>query len=108
MALQRGELSLCVYPHSLCVSFLVPHHFIPRSSFLQVACPEITILSGDDSLSLPLCSIGGKGVISVLSNIAPAAVKAAIDAALAGEYARAQELHLAMFPIMKVGSRVGG
>ena len=86
----------------------MPHHFIPRSSFLQVACPEITILSGDDSLSLPLCSIGGKGVISVLSNIAPAAVKAAIDAALAGEYARAQELHLAMFPIMKVGSRVGG
>lgn len=68
---------------------------------IKVACPEITILSGDDSLSLPLCSIGGKGVISVLSNIAPAAVKAAIDAALAGEYARAQELHLAMFPIMK-------
>ena len=106
MALQRGELSLCVLPPFI-VCFISRASSL-HSSFLQVACPEITILSGDDSLSLPLCSIGGKGVISVLSNIAPAAVKAAIDAALAGEYARAQELHLAMFPIMKVGSRVGG
>lgn len=62
---------------------------------------DITILSGDDSLTLPLMSIGGKGVISVLSNIIPDRVKALTTAALAGDYTSARRLHVEMFPLFK-------
>lgn len=62
---------------------------------------DITLISGDDSLTLPLMSIGGKGVISVLSNLMPAKVKALTAAALAGDFAQARRLHLALFPVCK-------
>ena len=61
----------------------------------------ITILSGDDSLTVPLMSIGGKGVISVLSNLVPDRVKAMVDAAGAGDFATARQLHVALFPLFK-------
>lgn len=59
------------------------------------------IISGDDSLTLPLMSIGGRGVISVLSNLLPAKVKALTAAALAGDFALARRLHLDLFPLCK-------
>ncbi len=62
---------------------------------------DITILSGDDSLTLPLMSIGGKGVISVLSNIIPDKIKALTAAALAGDFAGARQYHLELFPLFK-------
>lgn len=63
---------------------------------------DITIVSGDDSLTLPLMSVGGKGVISVLSNIIPARVKALTAAALAGDYTTARKVHAEIFPLTKV------
>ena len=60
-----------------------------------------TILSGDDSLTLPLMSIGAKGVISVLSNLIPREVAALVAATLEGDYARAREAHLRLFPLFK-------
>ena len=72
------------------------------SEIAHLCDPEkFTILSGDDSLTLPLVSVGGKGVISVLSNLMPARVKAVGDAALAGNFAEARKLHLELFPIYK-------
>jgi len=72
------------------------------SEIAHLCDPEkFTILSGDDSLTLPLAAVGGKGVISVLSNLLPDKVKALADAALAGDLARAQKLHLSLFPIFK-------
>jgi 4-hydroxy-tetrahydrodipicolinate synthase len=62
---------------------------------------DLTILSGDDSLTLPLMSVGGKGVISVLSNIIPARVKALTAAGLKGDFAAARKLHLELFPLFK-------
>lgn len=62
---------------------------------------DITILSGDDSLTLPLMSIGAKGVISVVSNLLPAKVKAMTAAALAGDWDGARRLHLELFPLFK-------
>ena len=62
---------------------------------------DLTVLSGDDSLTLPLMAIGAKGVISVLANIAPARVRELTDAALAGDAATARQLHLALFPLFK-------
>ncbi len=62
---------------------------------------DLTILSGDDSLTLPMIAVGGRGVISVLSNLLPARVKAMVDAALAGRTDEARRLHLELFPLCK-------
>lgn len=55
---------------------------------------RLTVLSGDDSLTLPMMSVGGKGVISVASNVAPKAVADMVHAALRGDWTTAQALHL--------------
>ena len=60
---------------------------------------DITVLSGDDGLTLPLMSIGGKGVISVLSNLLPARVKQMVDTGLSGDFAGAAAQHLELFPL---------
>lgn len=62
---------------------------------------HFSIISGDDSLTLPLMSIGGTGVISVLSNLMPAKIKALVDAGLAGDFDQARALHLELFGLCK-------
>lgn len=62
---------------------------------------DITILSGDDSLTLPLASVGGKGVISVAANIVPKDVKALTTAILADDFVTARELHFKLFDLCK-------
>jgi 4-hydroxy-tetrahydrodipicolinate synthase len=62
---------------------------------------DITVLSGDDGLTLPLISIGAKGLISVASNLVPAKVKALVQAALAGNLAAAREAHHGLFPLVR-------
>ncbi|MDD5260731.1 MAG: 4-hydroxy-tetrahydrodipicolinate synthase [Methylacidiphilales bacterium] len=67
---------------------------VDRVSRLRQALPDaFDILSGDDSLTVPFMSVGARGVISVASNLIPAEVKTMTDAALAGDYARAEALH---------------
>lgn len=60
-----------------------------------------TVLSGDDSLTVPIMAVGGKGVISVASNIVPAKVSRMTTAALKGDYATAAKLHTDLFELMK-------
>jgi 4-hydroxy-tetrahydrodipicolinate synthase len=62
---------------------------------------DITVLSGDDSLTLPLMSIGAKGVISVASNLVPTKIKAITQFALTGNFASAREVHHEVFPLIK-------
>ena len=62
---------------------------------------RITVVSGDDSLTLPLMSVGGKGVISVIANIIPKETAEMTRAALNGDWKRARELNLRMFPLCK-------
>jgi 4-hydroxy-tetrahydrodipicolinate synthase len=65
-------------------------------------CPrEFILLSGDDFTSMPTVFVGGKGVISVVSNIHPQGMSQLMEASLAGDIARAQELHYRLFPLMK-------
>lgn len=64
------------------------------------AC-DITVLSGDDSMAVPHISVGAKGVISVLANIAPAAVAEMVDAARACDLKTAQRLHHKYFKLTK-------
>ncbi|MDD5011895.1 MAG: 4-hydroxy-tetrahydrodipicolinate synthase, partial [Phycisphaerae bacterium] len=62
---------------------------------------DITILSGDDSLTLPIASVGGKGVISVVANIVPADVKAMTDLLLEGDFVSARKWHNKLFKLCK-------
>ncbi len=62
---------------------------------------DLTVLSGDDSITLPLMSIGGRGVISVVGNIVPRDMIALIDAFEAGNLAEAQEWHHKLFPLCR-------
>jgi 4-hydroxy-tetrahydrodipicolinate synthase len=62
---------------------------------------DITVLSGDDSLTLPMMSIGARGVISVASNLLPTRVKALTQLTLTGNFAAAREVHQDLFPLIK-------
>ncbi len=62
---------------------------------------DITILSGDDSLTLPICSVGGSGVISVLANILPGEVRKLCDYITDFDMAAACTQHLRLFPLFR-------
>jgi 4-hydroxy-tetrahydrodipicolinate synthase len=62
--------------------------------------PEFTVLSGDDSLTLPVMALGGEGVISVVSNATPRAMARLVDACAAGDFATARGLHRRLQPWM--------
>jgi 4-hydroxy-tetrahydrodipicolinate synthase len=62
---------------------------------------DITVLSGDDSLTLPFISVGAEGIISVASNLYPKEVVQLVNAALAGEAAKATKLHRKLYPVFK-------
>lgn len=63
--------------------------------------PSFAVLSGDDGLTLPLLSLGGDGVVSVVSNLAPKEVKAMVDAGLKGKFDEARKMHFRLLPIFK-------
>ena len=65
------------------------------------ALTDLTILSGDDSLTLPMMSVGGKGVVSVVGNIVPRDMKALVAAFAAGDVAGAQRWHRKLFPLCR-------
>lgn len=70
------------------------------ASEIAASC-DLTILSGDDSLTLPLASVGAKGVISVVANIVPADVKAMTDLILEGDFVQALKWHKKLFTLSK-------
>ncbi len=71
------------------------------SEILTLVPPSFTVLSGDDSLTLPMMAAGAKGVISVVSNIAPKATAELCALFLKGKTDAAAKLHLKMFPLIK-------
>jgi 4-hydroxy-tetrahydrodipicolinate synthase len=73
---------------------------LDQASEIAMRC-DITIISGDDSLTLPLASVGGKGVISVVANIVPADVKAMTDLILEGDFVSALKWHKKLFALSK-------
>jgi 4-hydroxy-tetrahydrodipicolinate synthase len=66
-----------------------------------VAMTDLTVLSGDDSLTLPLLSIGARGVISVVGNIVPQDMMALVAAFEAGDIRKAQSWHRKLFPLCR-------
>lgn len=73
---------------------------LEQASKILTLC-DITVVSGEDSLTLPLLSVGAKGVISVVANIVPADVKAMIEAFNAGNVTETTERHLRLFPLCR-------
>lgn len=69
-------------------------------SDLRFKC-SITVLSGDDSLSLPMMAVGARGVVSVVSNLVPAMVREMIDSALSGDFRTAGEMHFRLLPVVR-------
>lgn len=63
--------------------------------------PDFALLSGDDSLTLPIMSVGGHGVVSVVSNIVPEAVASLTAACLRGDFATARSIHHRLFDLCR-------
>lgn len=69
---------------------------------VRAACgEEFSILSGDDPMTLPVIALGGQGVISVASNVAPGAVSEMVSALLSGDYERGRDLHYELLPLFR-------
>ena len=66
-----------------------------------MASCDIGVMSGDDSLTLPLMALGADGVVSVAANVAPARVKAIVSAALKGDFAAARAAHRAIMELVR-------
>jgi len=71
------------------------------SKVVELCGDDFDVLSGDDFTVLPILAVGGKGVISVVSNIIPGDMAAMIDAFEAGDLEKARNLHFRMSPIME-------
>ena len=75
---------------------------LDQISHVVAACPDdFAVLSGDDSLTLPLMSVGGKGVISTSSNVAPTKMKELVRRFDAGDSAGARALHHELLPLFE-------
>lgn len=66
---------------------------VDRVSAIKHRCPDFTVLSGDDSLALPMISVGAEGVISVASNVIPKEMGDMVRLALDGKFAEALTYH---------------
>ena len=73
---------------------------LDMASEIMAEC-DLPIVSGDDSLTLPLMSIGARGVISVASNLLPAQIKKMVALAASGNFAEAAIIHRRLFPLIK-------
>ena len=71
------------------------------SDIRRLCGEDFDILSGDDPMTLPLMALGGVGVISVASNVAPGAVSDLVNAMNSGDLARGRELHYRLLPLIR-------
>jgi len=72
------------------------------AAILNAVPDDFVVLSGDDAITLPLIALGGRGVISVVSNEIPADMARLTRLALVGDFAAAREIHRRMHPLMEV------
>ena len=72
---------------------------VDRVSAIKNLVPDFTVLSGDDSLALPMISVGAAGVISVASNVIPKEMGDMVRLALAGDFSKARALHAKYYPL---------
>lgn len=68
---------------------------------VQQCGPDFEVISGDDSLTLPIMAVGGVGSIGVLPNLAPKRMVELVDACRANDFVKARKLHYALLPVMQ-------
>jgi len=71
-------------------------------AILNLVSKDFLVLSGDDSLTLPLISLGGRGLISVASNEIPAEMTRLVQSALSGDFSEARRLHFQYLSLMDI------
>ena len=74
---------------------------VDRVSAIKAVLPDFTVLSGDDSLALPMISVGAEGVISVASNVIPKEMGDMVRLALAGDFVGARALHAKYYGLFR-------
>ena len=75
---------------------------LEQMQMIKHLCPkDFILLSGDDTLTLPVLSVGGSGVISVVANIIPSDVAKMVQSFLKRNFKEAQKLHTKIFPLAK-------
>ena len=72
---------------------------VERVSAIKNVVPDFTVLSGDDSLTVPMISVGAEGVVSVASNVIPRQMGDMVRAALAGDFSTARAMHAKYYPL---------
>lgn len=88
-------------PENTIVSVKEASGSLEQMTKIKYLCPDIDLLSGDDALTLPVLSIGGTGVVSVVANIVPSDVSKLVKSFLAGNFKEAVKLHYKLFPLIK-------
>lgn len=94
------EIVVRLAEHPLVAAIKEAGGSVDRVSALQDAC-SLTVLSGDDSLALPMMAVGARGVISVASNLIPAEISAMAALALQGDFAAALAIHRNYYPLFR-------
>ena len=69
------------------------------SEVIQLCGERMTVLAGDDALTLPMMAVGGKGVITVTANLAPAEMSQLVQSALSGRLEDARAKHFRLYPL---------
>ena len=69
------------------------------SEIIQLCGERITVLAGDDALTLPMMAVGGKGVITVTANLVPGDMANMVRAFMAGRLQEAKDLHYRLYPL---------
>ncbi|MBX3071550.1 MAG: 4-hydroxy-tetrahydrodipicolinate synthase [Thermomicrobiales bacterium] len=93
-----AETTLRLAEHPNIVAVKEASGNLEQISEIVIGAPEgFAVLSGDDALTLPVLSVGGHGVISVTSNIAPRAVSELVELGLSGDFAAARTRHQHLF-----------
>jgi 4-hydroxy-tetrahydrodipicolinate synthase len=72
------------------------------AAILNLVPEDFLVISGDDAVALPLIALGGRGVISVVSNELPAEMTRLVKFALAADFAGAREIHRQLYPLMEI------
>jgi 4-hydroxy-tetrahydrodipicolinate synthase len=72
------------------------------SKTISLVPESFTVLSGDDNLTLPLMAVGGRGVVSVVSNIFPSRVKELVDSFVKGDVQKAKEIHYSLLKLFSM------
>ena len=103
-----GRTGVSISPEVIAELSQIPHIIgIKEASGSLKQCFEIKkragenfiLLSGDDALTIPIMSCGGKGVISVTANIAPGMVREMVQIYLSGDLDKAKEIHYKLLPL---------